>query len=129
MLGFSWCPANTFKQVSKLRAYFDLDSQNLPPLCSTLQAQRDAFIALETTVTELTRQNEKVESERAIQVRSNTVLQAELEGQKAEAAAVKQQFTAYKQQHTLGGELGALQDAVAGLQAQLLTDRSDKKKE
>ncbi len=103
-------------------------SGNLDKVTQKVQAQRDAIIALETTVTELTRQNEKVESERAIEVESYTALQAVLEEQKADTVSIEQEFSAYKQQHALDGQLGALQDAVAGLQAQL-TERKKKKKE
>lgn len=42
-------------------------------------------------------------------------------------AAVEREFDAYKDEHKLGGELGALQEAVAVLQDQL-RDRPVKKK-
>ena len=45
--------------------------------------------------------------------------QPPFEEQKAASAAVEHEFRNYKQQHALGSELGALHDAVAGLQAQL----------
>jgi chromosome segregation ATPase len=101
-------------------------SGNLEKVTQKLQSQRDTIIALETRVTELTRQNEKLDSELAARVENNTALQASLEEQKAATTSIEQEFSAYKQQHALGGELGALQDAVAGLQAQL-TNRNEKK--
>jgi chromosome segregation ATPase len=102
-------------------------SGNLEKVTQKLQSQRDTIIALETRVTELTRQNEKLDSELAARVENNTALQASLEEQKTATTSIEQEFSAYKQQHALGGELGALQDAVAGLQAQL-TNRNEKKK-
>ena len=103
-------------------------SGSLEKVTQKVQSQRDTIIALETSVTELTRQNEKLDLEVATRVENNTALQASLEEQKAATASIEQEFAAYKQQHTLGGELGALQDAVAGLQAQL-TERNEIKKE
>jgi FtsZ-binding cell division protein ZapB len=103
-------------------------SANLEKITHKVQAQRDTIIALETSVTELSRQNEKLDSELAAQVEINTALQSSFEEQKAATAAIKQEFTAYRQQHALGGELGALQNAVAGLQAQL-TEHNEKRKD
>jgi chromosome segregation ATPase len=102
-------------------------SDNLEKIAQKAQSQRDTIVALEISVTELTRQNEELDSELAARVESNTVLQISLEEQKAVTTSIEQEFTAYKQQHALGGELGALQDAVAGLQAQL-TERKKKTK-
>lgn len=102
-------------------------SGNIEKVTQKVQSQRDTIIALETNVTELTRQNEKLDSELAARVENSTALQTSLEEQKAATASIEQEFSAYKQQHTLGGELGALQEAVAGLQAQL-TERNQKKK-
>lgn len=94
-------------------------SSNLEKIMQKVQSQRDTIIALETSVTELTRQNKKFDVERATLAERNTVLQTTVEEQKAHAIAIEQEFTVYKQQHALGSELGALQDAVAGLQVQL----------
>lgn len=102
-------------------------SGNLEKITQKAQSQRDAIIALETSVTELTRQNEKLDSELGTRVENNTALQTLLEEQKAATASIEREFKEYKKQHALGGELGALQDAVAGLQAQL-TERSKKRK-
>ena len=99
----------------------------LEKITQKVQAQRDTIIALETSVKELTHQNEKLDSELAARLANNAALQTSLEQQKAATTSIEREFTAYKQQHALGGELGALQDAVAGLQAQL-TARNQKKK-
>jgi hypothetical protein len=73
------------------------------------------------------RQNERLDSDTANLVENNTALQTALEEQKAAAVAIEREFSAYKQQHALGSELGALQDAVAGLQAQLRARENTKK--
>ena len=54
-------------------------------------------------------------------------LKTSLEEQRAATTSIEQEFSAYRRQHALGSELGALQDAVAGLQEQL-TERNKKKK-
>lgn len=102
-------------------------SGRLEKVTQKVQSQRDTIIALETSVTELARQNEKLDSEVASRLENNTALQTSLEEQKAATASIAQEFTAYKEQHALGGELGALQDAVAGLQAQLVKRNKEKK--
>ena len=101
-------------------------SVHLEKITQKVQSQRDTIIALETSVTELNRQNEKLDSELAARAENNTALQALVEEHKAATTSIEQEFSAYKQQHALGGELGALQDAVAGLQAQL-TERKEKR--
>ncbi len=102
-------------------------SGNLEKITQKVHSQREAIIALETSVKELTRQNEKLESELVAQVENNTALQTSLEEQRAATTSIEQEFSAYRRQHALGSELGALQDAVAGLQEQL-TERNKKKK-
>ena len=102
-------------------------SGNLEKITQKVRSQRDTIIALEASVTELARQNDKLDSELAARVENITALQASLEEQKSATASIEQEFTTYKKQYALGGELGALQDAVAGLQAQL-SGRSKKKK-
>jgi hypothetical protein len=54
---------------------------------------------------------------------------ADLEGQRAGAGSIEREFKAYKEKHTLSGDLGALQAAVFGLQAQLKKQAVDEKKE
>ena len=101
-------------------------SFHLEKVRQNLQSQRDTIIALETSVTELNRQNEKLDSELAARAENNTALQALLAEQTAAPTSIEQEFSAFKQQHALGGELGALRDPVAGLQAQL-TERKGKR--
>ncbi len=102
-------------------------SGNLEKVKLKVQSQRDTIIALEASVTELTRRSEKLDSELATWVENNTALKTSLEEQRAATTSIEQEFSAYRQQHALGSELGALQDAVTGLQAQL-TERNKKKK-
>ena len=102
-------------------------SGNLEKVKLKVQSQRDTIIALEASVTELTRRSEKLDSELATWVENNTALKTSLEEQRAATTSIEQEFSAYRRQHALGSELGALQDAVAGLQEQL-TERNKKKK-
>lgn len=103
-------------------------SGNLEKVTQEVQSQRDTIIALETNGKELTRQNEKLDSELVARIENNTALETLLEEQRAATASIEKEFTAYKQQYALGGELEALQDAVASLQAQL-NERDEVKKE
>jgi len=50
-----------------------------------------------------------------------------LEEQKAEAASIEREFSAYKEEHKMSGDLRALQDAVALLQDQLRGKKTRKK--
>ncbi|MEM1154118.1 MAG: hypothetical protein AAGI44_08250 [Pseudomonadota bacterium] len=54
-------------------------------------------------------------------------MEVELEEQKAIAASIEREFAAYKNEHVLGEELSALQQAVADVQAQLISKGSTKK--
>ncbi len=101
---------------------------NLEKVTQKVQSQRETIISLETSVTEFTRQNEKLDSEMATWVENNSALQTSLEEQRASTALIEREFKEYKKQHALGSELGALQEAVAGLQAQL-TERNKNGKE
>ena len=85
------------------------------------------MVALESTVKELTRQNEKLESDLEAQLKVISELQASLEEQKAEAASIEREFSAYKEEHKMSGDLRALQDAVALLQDQLRGKKTRKK--
>jgi len=83
-------------------------------------------VALKSTVKELTRQNDKLESDRATQLEVSSELQASLEDHKAQAVSIEREFSAYKEENKLSGDLGALQEAVAVLQDQL-RGKKDKK--
>jgi predicted nucleic acid-binding Zn-ribbon protein len=88
-------------------------------------SSRETVVALESTIKELTRHNAKLESDLANQVESQSELQATLEEKRARAASIEREFIAYQEAHRLSGDLGALQEAVAGLQAQLRDHGAD----
>ncbi|MAL95874.1 MAG: hypothetical protein CME40_12425 [Haliea sp.] len=92
------------------------------------QTAREAVVALETKVNELTRQKDKLESDIATHLEANAELQESLDDQKSLTVSVEREFSAYKEEHKLGGELGALQDAVIVLQNQLREKADTKKK-
>lgn len=100
---------------------------DLEKMAQKSQSGREAVVALESTVKELTRQNDKLESDLAAQLDVSSGLQASLEDQKAQAASIEREFSAYKEEHKLSGDLGALQDAVAVLQDQLREKKVKKK--
>jgi hypothetical protein len=58
---------------------------------------------------------------------SESELKADLEGQRARADFIERELKAYKEKHTLSGDLGALQAAVSDLQEQLKTQAVDEK--
>ncbi|PLW67749.1 hypothetical protein C0039_15120 [Pseudohalioglobus lutimaris] len=100
---------------------------NLEQISQKSQAAREAIVGLETRVNELTRQNGQLESDIAVQLETNAELQESLESQKLLTQSVEREFSVYKEEHKLGGELVALQEAVAVLQQQL-RDKGDRKK-
>jgi hypothetical protein len=53
----------------------------------------------------------------------SSTLQASLEEQKAQAVSIDREFSAYREEHKLSGDLSALQDAVAGLQTRIREQR------
>ncbi len=64
----------------------------------------------------------------ATHLEANAELQESLDDQKSLTVSVEREFSAYKEEHKLGGELGALQDAVIVLQNQLREKADTKKK-
>jgi chromosome segregation ATPase len=103
-------------------------ASDLEKMTQKAQSAREAMVALESTVKELTRQNDKLESDLAVQLEVSSDLQSNLEEKKAQTVSIEREFSAYKEEHKLSGDLGALQDAVAVLQNQL-REKKDKKKE
>lgn len=94
-------------------------SSDLEKMTQQSQSNREAVIALESTVKALTRQNEKLESDLVVQEEYSSELQVNLEERSTKADSIEREFNAYKEEHRLSGDLGTLQAAVAGLQAQL----------
>jgi chromosome segregation ATPase len=103
-------------------------SSDMEKMTQKAQSAREAVVALESTVKELTRQNDKLESDLAAQVEVGSELQSSLEAEKTQAASVEREFSAYKEKHKLSVDFGELQDAVAVLQDQL-REKKDKKTE
>lgn len=77
------------------------------------------MVVLESTIKELTRQNDKLESDLAAQLEVSSDLQSNLEDKKAQAVSIEREFSAYREKHKLSVDFGELQDAMAGLQAQI----------
>lgn len=69
---------------------------NLEKITQKVQSPRDTIIALEISVTELNRHNERLDSELAARVENNTPLQAVFEQQRAATASIEQRFIGYK---------------------------------
>tara|TARA_R110001592_G_scaffold254129_3_gene517500 strand:+ start:46288 stop:47316 length:1029 start_codon:yes stop_codon:yes gene_type:complete len=103
-------------------------SGDLEEMTQKSQSNREAVIALESTVKALTGQNEKLESDLAVQEENSSELQAHLEERSNKADSIEREFNAYKEEHRLSGDLSALQAAVSGLQAQLSDREIDVKK-
>jgi chromosome segregation ATPase len=74
---------------------------------------------LETKIRELKGQNGKLESDLAETTARCSKLSTALEDQKAQASSIQNKFEAYKEEYKLSGDLGALQTAVAAMQAKL----------
>jgi len=100
---------------------------DLEKMAQKSQTAREAMVALESTVEELTRQNDRLESDLVAQVEVSSELKARLEDQKAQTVAIEREFSAYKEEHKLSGDIGALQDAVAMLRDQLRGKKNRKK--
>ena len=94
-------------------------SDELSRMTRKAQSNREGVVALETTVKDLTRHNEKLESELASQVERRSELQAALEEEKARVASLERALNAYKAEHKLGRDLAELQESVVALQVQL----------
>lgn len=100
-------------------------SDDLAAMTQQAQSGRETVAALETTVKSLTRQNDDLESRLAREAKNQSDLVTTLEQERASAHSLAREFHAYKKEHSMSGELGALQEAVLALQTQL-RDRSPK---
>ena len=72
------------------------------------QTAREAVVALEMRVKELNRQNEQLESDITAHFEAKSEFQESLENQKSQTLSIEREFSAYKEEYKLGGELGAL---------------------
>jgi hypothetical protein len=83
------------------------------------QSHREKAIELEATIRELTGQNGKLELDLVEKAARCSELSKVLDEEKVHASSIERDFQAYKQEHKISGDLGALQSAVAALQAKL----------
>ena len=83
------------------------------------QSHREKAIELEATTRELKGQNGKLESDLTETAARWSELSTDLEDQKTLTSSILSEYEAYKKQYKIGGDLGALQTAVAALQAKL----------
>ena len=83
------------------------------------QSHHEKAIELEATIRELTGQNGKLELDLVEKAARCSELSKVLDEEKVHASSIERDFQAYKQEHKISGDLGALQSAVAALQAKL----------
>ena len=88
------------------------------------QSSREHSIELEATLRQLTDRNGKLASELAGEAARRSELSIALEEQQGHTSRIQGDFKTYKEEHKISGDLGALQAAVAALQAKL-EDRQD----
>tara|TARA_R110001592_G_scaffold240929_1_gene501181 strand:- start:13274 stop:14293 length:1020 start_codon:yes stop_codon:yes gene_type:complete len=83
------------------------------------QTHREKTIELEATIRQLTAQNSTLVSELAQQTRQCADVSTALKDTEARVSSIQREFHAYREEHKISGDLGALQTAVAALQAKL----------
>ena len=103
-------------------------SEDLAGMTQRAQLNRETVVALETTVGNLTKHKEKLESQLATYEERLSVAISSLEAQRTQTSTLERQFASYKEENKLSGELGALQNAVAELQIHLKRSSGPKKK-
>jgi len=94
-------------------------SGQLKEMSKKTQSSREKVIKLEATIRHLRDSNGKLESDLAGEAAKYSDLSANLEEQKARTSSIQREFNAYKGEHKISGDLGALQTAVAALEAKL----------
>lgn len=100
-------------------------SGQLAEMSDKAQSHREKAIEQEATIRELKRQKVKLEADLAEAAARCSELSTTLENQKAQALSIQRDYQAYKEEHKISGDLGALQTAVAAMQAKLY-ERQDK---
>jgi chromosome segregation ATPase len=88
------------------------------------QSHREKAIELEATIRELKGQNGKLESDLMEAPAKCSKLSIAVEDQKTQVSSVEREFEAYREEHRISGDLGALQTAVAAM-AEKLEERQD----
>jgi chromosome segregation ATPase len=94
-------------------------NDQLANMSDKAQSHREKAIALEATIRELKGLNGKLESGLAEMTVQSSELLIALEAQKTIASSIQSEFEAYKKEYKISGNLGALQTAVAAMQAKL----------
>ena len=83
------------------------------------QSNREKVIELEGITRELKRENCQLEGNLTEVTAQCSELSAAVEGQITQASSIQSKFDAYKDEYKISGDLGALQAAVATMQAKL----------
>ena len=94
-------------------------AHQLAEVSEKAQYHREKTIELETTIRELKGQNGKLASDLTESTARCSEMSTALEDQKTRVSSIQSEFVAYKEQYKIGGDLGALQAAVAAMQAKL----------
>jgi chromosome segregation ATPase len=94
-------------------------SDQLAKVSEKAQSHREKAIELDATIRELKGQNGKLEIDLTGTKSRCSELSTALEAQKKRASSIQSEFEAYKKEYMISGNLGALQTAVAAMQAKL----------
>ena len=94
-------------------------TRQLADMSEKAQTHREKAIELEANIRQLTEQNNRLESDLDQKTAKRSELSAALAQQQAHALLMQREFEAYKEAHKISGDLGALQIAVATLQAKM----------
>lgn len=94
-------------------------ANQLAEMSDKTQSNREKVIKLEGITRELKRENGQLEENLTEAMAQRSEISAALEGQQTHGLSIQKEFDAYKDQHKISGDLGALQTAVATMQAKL----------
>jgi chromosome segregation ATPase len=100
-------------------------TDQLAQMSDKAQSHREKAIALEATIRELKGQNGKLDSDLAETTAQCSELSTALVTQNTRASSIQSEFEAYKKEYKISGNLGALQTAVAAMQAKLEERRDE----
>lgn len=94
-------------------------ANQLAEMSDKAQSNREKAIELEATIRQMNARTGKLESDLAGRVAECSELSSALEAQETRGSLIQSEFEAYKEQYRISGDLGALQVAVAAMQATL----------
>jgi chromosome segregation ATPase len=94
-------------------------SDQLAKVSEKAQSHREKAIELEATIRELKGQNGKLDSDLAETTVQCSEFSTALKAEKTITSSIQSEFEAYKKEYMISGNLGALQTAVAAMQAKL----------